>query len=54
LNKEIKINYLPVHPADINITWADIRKAEQFLNYKPKTSLKDGLIKFINWWENDK
>ncbi len=33
---------------DVPITYADISKAKRDLDYKPKTSLEDGLTKFFN------
>lgn len=34
---------------DVNKTAADITKAKKLLNYNPKTSFKEGIIKFIEW-----
>ena len=36
---------------DVPITYADISKAEQLLNYVPKTNFKQGITKFKNWLE---
>jgi|SRR3989344_899 len=54
LGKKAVINKLPEQPGDVRITYADISKASQLLSYKPQTSLKDGLQKFINWYEKQK
>lgn len=49
--KEIKTNSLPMQPGDVNITFADISKAQNLLGYNPHTSIKEGLKKFIDWYE---
>lgn len=43
------IKQMPMQPGDVNITYADISKAQKLLNYHPKTSFKEGLVKFIKW-----
>lgn len=49
LNKKAKIEHLPMQPGDVSKTAADITKAKKLLNYNPKTSFKEGIIKFIEW-----
>lgn len=49
LNKKAKIEHLPMQLGDVNKTAADITKAKKLLNYNPKTSFKEGIIKFIEW-----
>lgn len=51
LGKKAIISKLPERPGDVPITYADISKAEKLLNYKPVTSLSDGLHNFINWFK---
>jgi UDP-glucuronate 4-epimerase len=46
------LKFLPMQPGDVDITYADISKAREILNYHPKISLKDGLKKFYNWVQN--
>lgn len=45
------INYKPFMPGDVFITYADISKAQKYYNYIPKVTIKEGLIKFINWYK---
>jgi UDP-glucuronate 4-epimerase len=40
---------LPDQPGDVEKTWADISKAERDLDYKPKTTIEQGLAKFTTW-----
>lgn len=51
LGKRAIINRLPERPGDVPFTCADISKAEKILNYKPDTSLSDGLHNFISWFK---
>ena len=45
-NKEIK----PMQRGDVRETWADITSARDVIGYDPKTSLKDGLNRFVTWY----
>lgn len=50
LGKKAEIEEHPEQPGDVPLTYADISKAQKLLNYQPKTSLKEGLQNFINWY----
>lgn len=50
-NKKAIVNRLPEQMGDVPITFADISKAEQLLNYLPRTNFKQGVINFKNWLE---
>lgn len=43
------INRLPEQPGDVRITYANIDKAQKILGYKPKTTLREGIVNFVNW-----
>ena len=47
-----KIKELPMQPGDVDRTYADVSKAKRLLGYEPKTSFKDGIIKFVEWYRN--
>ena len=49
LGQEAQKNYLPLQPGDVLSTWADIGKARKLLNYDPRTSIEEGLKKFVDW-----
>lgn len=49
LGKTAKIERLPMQPGDVNQTYADIDKARRELGYEPKTTLEEGLKKFVEW-----
>lgn len=42
---------VPMQPADIPVTYADIRSLEKDFDFKPSTSLRDGLRKFAKWYK---
>jgi nucleoside-diphosphate-sugar epimerase len=36
---------------DVPQTWADVTKANKLFGYKPKTSNKEGVEHFYEWWQ---
>ena len=44
------LDYRPLQPGDVPLTWADISKARSELGYVPKTPLRQGIEKFIAWY----
>ena len=41
---------VPMQPGDVPVTYADVSALERDFNFKPKTSLRDGLKKFSKWY----
>ena len=52
LNKKAKIKMLPLQPGDVPDTFADVSKLKDNFDYKPKTSVKDGVHNFVNWYKS--
>lgn len=52
LGKKAKKNMTEKPPGDVTITYADIKKAKEKLNYSPDTNIKKGVKKFIKWYKN--
>jgi UDP-glucuronate 4-epimerase len=50
LGKKTKISFQPSPPGDVPITYADIAKSRKVLGFEPKTSLKEGLKHFTEWY----
>ncbi|RAK70083.1 GDP-mannose 4,6-dehydratase [Hymenobacter edaphi] len=46
---EARLQFEPMQAGDVDVTFADIRKAQQLLGYAPQTSLADGLRQFVEW-----
>ncbi len=54
LGKKATIQSLPHQPGDVNITYADIRRARRELGYAPTTSMEEGIKKFVDWYRRFK
>ncbi len=50
LGKKAKINMLPMQLGDVEATWADATDLEHAVNYRPRTSIEDGVKYFIEWY----
>jgi UDP-glucuronate 4-epimerase len=48
--KKARIEQLPEQPGDVPKTFADITKAKELFGYNPQTQLKEGLVKFYQWF----
>lgn len=57
--KEIELNLdklgekkmLPMQPGDVERTWADVDQLIKDYDYRPNTSIKDGVKSFIDWYK---
>ncbi len=45
---------MPMQPGDVEITFADISKAQRMLDYQPTTPVEEGIKKFVNWYLENK
>ncbi|KAH7376090.1 NAD-dependent epimerase/dehydratase family protein [Plectosphaerella cucumerina] len=50
LGKRAVIDRMPMQPGDVPITFADVSRAREVLNYNPHTKIADGLPKFVEWF----
>ena len=50
LNIKAKKEFLPMQPGDVPATYSDCTKLEKLIEYKPNTSIKDGIRAFISWY----
>ena len=50
IGQKVKMNFLPMQQGDVYQTYADTTKLENDFGYKPKTLLKDGIQKFVEWY----
>ena len=46
------IEYLPMQSGDVEATFADTSLLESYIGFKPKTNIKDGIKKFIEWYKD--
>jgi UDP-glucuronate 4-epimerase len=47
---DAKKEYLPMQPGDVRASLADITKAKKMLGYEPKTTIREGVPKFVSWY----
>lgn len=47
-----KKEFLPMQSGDVEATSANVDLLNEWIGFKPKTDLKVGLTKFINWYQN--
>jgi nucleoside-diphosphate-sugar epimerase len=50
VGNKAKITFLFKQPGDVNITFANIKKARKMLGFKPKYNIKEGMKKYIEWY----
>ena len=51
LGKKAEIEFLPMQKGDVLESFADIKKSEEMLSYKPITNVNKGIIRFIDWYK---
>lgn len=50
LGKEAEKVYMDMQPGDVLRTYADVSDLERDINFKPSTSIEEGLQKFVDWY----
>ncbi|MEP6901520.1 MAG: GDP-mannose 4,6-dehydratase [Actinomycetota bacterium] len=50
IGKKAIIERREMQPGDVPLTFADISKARELLNYNPQTKIEDGIPKFTDWF----
>lgn len=50
LGKKTILKKFSLQPGDVTITYADISKAQKLLGISPKTTIEEGMKKFISWY----
>ncbi len=52
--KTAKINRKPMQKGDVTVTYADISRAKELLDYGPKTPIEEGVERFVEWFRKNK
>ena len=52
LGLEAKKEFLPLQPGDVPDTYADVNDLVKDFGYRPSTSLKEGVSKFVKWYKD--
>ncbi|HVF30889.1 MAG TPA: GDP-mannose 4,6-dehydratase [Pyrinomonadaceae bacterium] len=53
LGIKANVDWQPMQPGDVPVTFADIAKAQRLLNYRPTTKIEDGIPKFVEWYQGE-
>lgn len=51
LGKEAIKNMMPIQPGDVPATYADVQDLVEDLDYKPATSIQEGIKAFVSWYK---
>ena len=52
LGKEAIKNYLPMQMGDVPATSADTDELNNWIGFKPNTSIDEGVLKFVKWYKS--
>lgn len=52
LGKKANIDRQPIQPGDVPITYADVSKAREMLDYHPQVKIEDGIPMFVEWFKS--
>mgnify|MGYP000433120391 FL=1 len=52
IDKPAEKEYLPMQPGDVYQTYADVDELVRDFNFKPSTSLEEGLSRFAKWYKD--
>ena len=50
LGKPARKNFLPLQPGDVPATWADIGDLVRDIGYAPRTTVEEGVARFVEWY----
>lgn len=51
LGKRAQKNFVDIQPGDVPATHANSTSLEQYVHFKPQTSVKEGVKRFVKWFE---
>jgi UDP-glucuronate 4-epimerase len=54
LDKKANIERLEPQPGDVSVTYANVTKAQRMLGYEPKVNMKEGIKRFVEWYNGNK
>jgi len=52
IGKKAEKNFLPLQPGDVPATYANIDALMKDVNFKPSTSIEEGIANFVSWYRN--
>ncbi|GAA0367854.1 NAD-dependent epimerase [Bacillus horti] len=51
IGKKANMELLPIQPGDVEATYADISELEEAVEFRPSTSIAQGLATFVEWFK---
>lgn len=51
IGKKAKVEFLPMEPGDVKVTYADISSLQKDVGFSPSTPLEKGLEQFVGWYK---
>jgi UDP-glucuronate 4-epimerase len=54
LGKTAKRNFMDIQAGDVPATHADVSKLEEYVNFRPQTSVEEGVLRFVKWYQKTK
>ncbi|HMK76461.1 MAG TPA: GDP-mannose 4,6-dehydratase [Thermodesulfobacteriota bacterium] len=54
MGKKANIETMAFQPGDVSVTYANITKAKRKLKYHPKVKMKEGIQRFVEWYNRSK
>ena len=52
LGRQVEKNLLPMQPGDVPDTYADVEALIKDVDYKPSTSINEGVARFVEWYRD--
>lgn len=52
LGRKAQKDLLPIQPGDVPSTYADIEDLAAAVDFRPRTSIEDGIDRFVSWYRN--
>jgi UDP-glucuronate 4-epimerase len=51
--KKANIEWQPVQPGDVTLTYADVSHAHELLGYSPQTPIEEGVRRYVQWLKSN-
>jgi len=52
VGRKAQLDLLPMQPGDVRATTADVSDLEQAVGFRPRTSVEEGVAKFVAWYRD--
>ncbi|MBV1864409.1 MAG: SDR family NAD(P)-dependent oxidoreductase [Rhodobacteraceae bacterium] len=52
IERKITRNYMDIQPGDVSASWANCELLKNLVNYQPRTSVQQGVDRFVEWYRD--